>query len=74
MRDRRFRGYCSQVAGARAAFGELAARREAILGVLASTPQLAEGPRRKAAAYLGDALTRRSDGAAVERVLAGCIR
>ena len=52
VRDRRYRGYCLHNAQALAAAAEFRARRGQLLAVLAAIPQLEDGRRRKAAAYL----------------------
>jgi hypothetical protein len=52
VRKRHYMGYCMFNAEALAAAAEFRARRAALHAVLAATPGLEEGPRRKAAAYL----------------------
>ena len=52
VRDRRYRGYCMHNVQALAAAAEFRAKRAQLLAVLAAIPQLDEGRRRKAAAYL----------------------
>jgi hypothetical protein len=52
VRDRRYRGYCIHNSAALAVAGEFRARRPELLAALASVPQLDDGKRRNAAAYL----------------------
>ena len=73
VKIRRFRGYCRHVTEARAAAGEMAGRRDELLGVLASTPGLEEGPRRKASAYLDEGLAAFANPAALDRIAKSCI-
>ena len=68
VKIRRLRGYGPHVTEAQAAAGEMAGRRDELLGVLASTPGLEEGPRRKASAFLDEGLAAFANPAALERI------
>ena len=52
VRERRYRGYCIHNSKALAVAGEFRAKRGELLAALAAVPQLDEGKKRSAAAYL----------------------
>ncbi len=53
VRVRRYRGFCAQNAQAQATAADLTAKRAALFAIYDGIPQLEEGPKRKAEAYLG---------------------
>lgn len=74
VRDRRYRGYCMHNAPALAAAAEFRAKRGAFLATLSAIPQLEEGRRRKAAAYLDSFFSDiATDEEVQKRVLKTCI-
>jgi hypothetical protein len=74
VRDRRYRGYCVHNSAALEAAGEFRAKRGELLAALAAVPQLDEGKRRNAAAYLENFFRDiASDEDVTKRLLKTCI-
>jgi hypothetical protein len=74
VRERRYRGYCIHNSAALGAAGEFRSKRGELLAALAAVPQLDEGKRQNAAAYL-EAFFRDigSDADVTKRLLKTCI-
>ena len=74
VRDRRYRGYCIHNSAALEAAGEFRAKHGELLAALAAVPQLDEGKRRNAAAYLENFFRDiASDEDVTKRLLKTCI-
>lgn len=74
VRERRYRGYCAHNSAAIAVAGEFRSHRADLSAALAAIPQLDEGKRRSAAAYL-DSIFRAiaTDGDVARNLLKTCI-
>ena len=74
VRERRYRGYCMHNSQALAAAREFRSKHGQVVGVLAAIPQLDDGRRRRAAAYLEDFFRDiATDEDLTKRVLKTCI-
>jgi hypothetical protein len=74
VKTRRYRGFCRHNAEALKAAAEIRAQRPAMLAVLAQIPQLNEGTRRKATAFLEKSFNDiASDQAVTKNLLANCV-
>ncbi|HEU4499029.1 MAG TPA: hypothetical protein VFR60_06795, partial [Sphingomicrobium sp.] len=75
VRDRRYRDYCVHNAQAIQVAAEFRAKRPELMAVLGSIPQLEEGRRRNAAAYLESFFRDiATDESVAKRVLKTCLR
>jgi hypothetical protein len=73
VRIRKFRGYCRYNEQASRVAAEFIAHKTAILGVLDQTPQLDEGRRKKAGAYLASFFDQIGNPQELAKLLQGCI-
>lgn len=74
VRERHYRGFCRHNASALAAAAEFRAQRPGLTAVLAQIPQLSDGTRRKASAYLDGFFTDIADDQTVTaRLFKTCI-
>jgi hypothetical protein len=74
VRVRRYRGFCAHNEQAQAVAADLAPRRASLLAILDETPQLGEGYRKRADAYLGDFFDEIASPAKVAEMLKTCLR
>jgi hypothetical protein len=74
VRVRRYRGFCAHNEQALAVAAGLAPRRAALLAILDQTPQLGEGYRKRADAYLGKFFDEIASPAKVAEMLKSCLR
>ena len=74
VRVRRYRGFCAHNEQAQAVAAGLAARRASLLGILDQTPQLGEGYRKRADAYLGIFFDEIASPEKVTEMLKTCLR
>jgi len=74
VRVRRYRGFCAHNEQAQAVAAGLAPRRASLLAILDQTPQLGEGYRKRADAYLGNFFDEIASPAKVAEVLKTCLR
>jgi hypothetical protein len=73
VRIRKYRGFCRYNDQAAGVAAEFIAQKAAILGVLDQTPQLEEGRRKKAGAYLAGFFDQIGNPQELAKVLKGCI-
>ena len=73
VRIRKFRGYCRYNEQASGVAAEFIAHKAAILGVLDQTPQLDEGRRKKAGAYLASFFDQIGNPQELAKLLKGCL-
>jgi hypothetical protein len=73
VRIRKFRGYCRYNEQASGVAAEIIAHKAAILGVLDQTPQLDEGRRKKASAYLASFFDQIGNPQELAKLLKGCV-
>jgi hypothetical protein len=74
VRVRRYRGFCAHNEQAQAVAAGLAPRRASLLAILDQTPQLGEGYRKRADAYLGNFFDEIASPAKVTVMLKTCLR
>ena len=73
VRIRKYRGYCRHNEQASGVAAEFIAHKAAILGVLDQTPQLDEGRRKKAGAYLASFFDQIGNPQELAKLLKGCL-
>jgi len=74
VKSRRYRGFCRHNAEALKAAADIRAQGPALLGILGQIPQLSEGTRRKASAFLERGLADiASDQAVTDKLLRTCL-
>ena len=74
VKTRRYRGFCRHNAEALKAAAEIRARRPAMLAVIAQVPQMNEGTRRKASAFLERSFADiATDEAVTQNLLKTCV-
>jgi len=74
VRVRRYRGFCAHNEQTQAVAANLEPRRASLLAILDQTPQLREGYRKRADAYLGDFFDEIASPAKVAEMLKTCLR
>ena len=74
VKTRRYRGFCRHNPQALTAAAEIRDQREALLAVIAQVPQMSDGTRRKAAAFIERGLNDiSSDQAVTQNLLKNCV-
>lgn len=73
VRIRRYRGYCVHTAQAQAVAADFASRRAALLAVFNDVPQLDDGAKKKATAYLSGFFDLIATPADAAKLVSGCL-
>lgn len=73
VRVRRYRGFCRHNEQAQAFAASLLPRRAELLSIVDRTPQLSEGPRKRAGSYLGEFFDQIGSPAKVAEMLKSCL-